>query len=187
MAYTNKTIAQNNYFPLQYENKKKPFLENKESFDNKHSKRQNKQIELLNIKEESKVNNKEESKNNDSFNIEENEDELAVNNNILKHKKLSRKDFEKEMYKCGLLDKIDNIQQLKKYFDSEIGGNICTDSVQGYVEDNKDSSKSITFPFHKRARSNSPPKNGRGRFLQIRGHSRYRPEKSERRTTFRLC
>ncbi len=96
---------------------------------------------------------------------------------------LIREHFEAEMNKHGLLDKIVNIQQLNNFFESEIGGsrrdnsphasdfgggsaNISSNSQLDKIlcenpsEIREPSPKGFTFPFQKRARSNSPPRNG---------------------------
>ena len=89
-----------------------------------------------------------------------------------------REHFELEMHKHGLFDKIAHIQQLKNYFEVELGGNkkAMMDSSRS-IEENKaqpqlpvpqpqNSSQNVllekgyAFPFQKRARSNSPPRNG---------------------------
>ena len=98
---------------------------------------------------------KEDSKSDNSFEAEENDNELVDKTSIQITKKsnheikLSTKYFEADMEKHGLLNNIENIQQLKNYFKSELGG--C------YLEDSKVST-TFEFSFHKRARSNSPPK-----------------------------
>lgn len=72
---------------------------------------------------------------------------------------LPRKGFEIEMNKYGLLEKIDSIQQLNNYFEAELGN---TKKINEKSEEiNKEiQEKNYTFPFQKRVRSQSPPKNG---------------------------
>ena len=89
-----------------------------------------------------------------------------------------REHFEAEMNKHGLLDRIVNIQQLNNFFESEIGGNKrdtpsyvsesggSNSQLDKILEDNSPAtalsanSQGFIFPFQKRARSNSPPRNG---------------------------
>ena len=116
------------------------------------------------------LNIQEDSKDDNSFKAEENENELFGGNVILySHKPNSNeKDeknvcnhFEVEMNQHGLLDKIASIQHLNSYLEVEIGGSKRSGSAEGrsYQENNPITAKSFLFPFHKRARSNSPPKN----------------------------
>ncbi len=83
--------------------------------------------------------------------------------------------FEQEMDKHGLLDKIVHIQQLNNYFENELGavakkveGGSPTGAQQQVSAQNSPNAaaaagavaeKGYAFPFQKRARSNSPPKN----------------------------
>ncbi len=72
-------------------------------------------------------------------------------------------EFDREMNRHGLLDKIVHIQQLKNYFELEIGGPLPSpqaNSGQRSPDNVQNGDKSYAFPFQKRARSNSPPKNG---------------------------
>jgi len=86
-----------------------------------------------------------------------------------------REHFEAEMNKHGLLDKIVNIQLLNNFFESEIGGTkkegsphasdfgTSNSRLEKIFVENPDQTmegKGFTFPFQKRARSNSPPRNG---------------------------
>ena len=74
--------------------------------------------------------------------------------------------FEQEMHKHGLLDKIVHIQQLNNFFEVELGGNKKigdnSRSIAAEVQNSPNTTvdKGYAFPFQKRARSNSPPKNG---------------------------
>jgi len=85
-----------------------------------------------------------------------------------------REHFDVEMNKHGLSDKIANIQQLNNYLEVEIGGSRrLNDSGQSVSDDgsangifenvtkgDESTAKGFTFPFQKRARSHSPPRNG---------------------------
>jgi len=87
-----------------------------------------------------------------------------------KAKKIVPEHFEQEMDKHGLLDKIVHIQQLNKIFENELGAiskrpdipQIQNVEVSGLEkgQNSPTSDKAYAFPFQKRARSNSPPKNG---------------------------
>ena len=132
---------------------------------------------------------KNKSKNDESFDAEDNENELASlaaknKPKVTKYvasvstekraKKAAPEHFEQEMNKHGLLDKIVHIQQLNNYFENELGGigkKVEAPSTVAEVEGQDrsqnspkatimDNSKGYAFPFQKRARSNSPPKNG---------------------------
>eukprot|EP01022_Parablepharisma_sp_SALTPOND_P019997 TRINITY_DN3519_c0_g1_i1.p2 TRINITY_DN3519_c0_g1~~TRINITY_DN3519_c0_g1_i1.p2 ORF type:complete len:384 (-),score=35.76 TRINITY_DN3519_c0_g1_i1:3156-4259(-) len=124
----------------------------------------------------------------DSFKAEENENELGKcvppkpdlrrvfpSGNPRRGKSPPlREHFEAEMNKYGLLDKITNIQQLNNFFELEIGGskkdNSSTQLLDSsasnshldkiFAENSPNSAKGFAFPFQKRARSNSPPRNG---------------------------
>eukprot|EP00830_Metopus_es_P008939 TRINITY_DN18677_c0_g1_i1.p1 TRINITY_DN18677_c0_g1~~TRINITY_DN18677_c0_g1_i1.p1 ORF type:complete len:352 (-),score=73.12 TRINITY_DN18677_c0_g1_i1:61-1116(-) len=84
----------------------------------------------------------------------------------------SKGHFEKEMNKYGLLDKIVHIEKLNNFFVSELGrnkkGSDCSPHHSPNASIDKEpilataikNEKGYTFPFQKRARSNSPPKTG---------------------------
>ncbi len=82
----------------------------------------------------------------------------------------AREHFDLEMNRHGLLDKIANIQRLNNYFESEIGGKLNDISASGQCSEDSATfeksfkgqapTKGFTFPFQKRARSHSPPRNG---------------------------
>eukprot|EP00826_Nyctotherus_ovalis_P008754 TRINITY_DN12273_c0_g1_i3.p1 TRINITY_DN12273_c0_g1~~TRINITY_DN12273_c0_g1_i3.p1 ORF type:complete len:276 (-),score=44.89 TRINITY_DN12273_c0_g1_i3:147-974(-) len=118
----------------------------------------------------------EDSKSDNSFKAEENENELlnlhpiqihhkARNSRekLLREEKGLSKHFEAEMSEHGLLDKIASIQYLNSYLGTEIGGGKRSGSAQGVSRQEFETcpaAKNFVFPFHKRTRSNSPPKNG---------------------------
>ena len=76
--------------------------------------------------------------------------------------------FELEMHKHGLLDEIVHIQQLNDYFEAELGtkkegeGRMAEsrNSPNTTVDKQLGPEKGYAFPFQKRARSQSPPRNG---------------------------
>ena len=103
----------------------------------------------------------------ESFNAEDNENELcsiALEKKPLKCNEGSKKliHFDQDMYKHGLLDKIDHIQELNNYLESEFGAGNKKNSCPSPTPINQcsPSNKGYSFPFHKRTRSNSPIKNG---------------------------
>lgn len=122
-------------------------------------------------KQKRETSTQEDSKSDHSFKAEENENELFGSGIISPYhnprnedeKKVEEgqlKHFEREMNKQGLLDKITNIQHFNSYLELEIGTHKRSGSAQNTsYQETVIIPNNFLFPFHKRARSNSPPKN----------------------------